>query len=73
MDTKFEVDEFYDTDDAPRSDCKCPVCGSYNISCGSIDYEVNGIYQQVSCDECGARWTDCYRYTGFIFEGMEED
>ena len=72
MDTNFEVDEFYNTDEFPRSVYFCPVCAEMYPDRLSIDPGCEIIYQHRSC-KCGATWTDVYEYTGFIFDGMEED
>jgi len=44
---------------------RCPVCHTYEISAkpDSEGFE-GGIAEDVSCDECGAQWTDIYTLTG---------
>ena len=70
MDSNFEVGEFYEFE--RDSLYVCPVCGETYPDCYSDNVENFCVYREHAC-ECGAKWTDVYVYSGFIFEGVEED
>lgn len=42
----------------------CPVCGGTDITGDSWDMVTGAAWQDVSCDDCGSSWTDCYGFTG---------
>lgn len=44
----------------------CPICGSTDLSGGSIDLEGGAVYQEVTCQACEAHWTDCYHLANVI-------
>lgn len=49
---------------------KCPKCGSENIEGASWDADGSGITsQEVSCNECGAKWYDVYNLVGIQERG----
>lgn len=49
--TKSEnVQTSFDRDDSSE----CPICGSYRITGGSFESDGSGVWQEVTCDECGA-------------------
>jgi formate dehydrogenase maturation protein FdhE len=39
----------------------CPICGSWDIAGGSMDFEAGEIAQRISCHKCGEIWTDVYK------------
>ena len=45
--------------------CKCPKCGSSDISGDSIEVDSGGAYQEVGCSECGHSWRDVYTLVGY--------
>lgn len=45
----------------PIDDNRCPVCGSTSIEGWSCEFNAPGeVEQRVSCNDCGARWTNVY-------------
>lgn len=38
----------------------CPLCGSSSIEGGSVDIEHKWAFQQVTCLNCHATWTEEY-------------
>jgi hypothetical protein len=40
--------------------CKCPSCGSDDITGDSVEIDAGCAKQSVYCSECGAEWTDVY-------------
>lgn len=42
----------------------CPHCSSTEISGGAIDVDASIAWQNVTCQSCGAHWTDEYKLTG---------
>ena len=43
--------------------CRCPFCGSQDLTVGDIDPDSlgDGGYRQcMHCDSCGKKWQDCY-------------
>lgn len=43
-----------------RGGACCPCCQSMHITGGFIEADAGVATQDVSCDECGARWVDLY-------------
>lgn len=43
----------------------CPCCQSGSICGGNVIVEGPAAYQEVSCDSCGAEWSDTYALTGY--------
>ena len=43
---------------------RCPYCGSPHISASCWESDI--ATQDVTCDECGKHWRDCYELTGII-------
>jgi hypothetical protein len=39
----------------------CPLCGSWDIQGGSMDFDAGEIAQRISCHQCSEQWTDVYR------------
>lgn len=39
----------------------CPVCKSLDISGGFVEVAGMEAWQEVSCNECDARWQDVYK------------
>lgn len=53
---------------------KCPICKSGDISGDEWNADAGGATQEVSCENCGASWLDCYNLTGAILlEGPDEE
>jgi C4-type Zn-finger protein len=44
----------------------CPFCVSYMIVGNAVDFTDSGLMQEISCDECSARWTDIYTLTAVV-------
>jgi formate dehydrogenase maturation protein FdhE len=42
---------------------QCPLCGSDDISAGSVDIEGGSAVQEVTCSECDTVWNDRYTLT----------
>lgn len=47
-----------------ETDLTCPVCDSVNVTGDTFDMVTGAAWQDVSCDDCGSSWTDCYGFTG---------
>ena len=43
----------------------CPVCRSSDITGYSIEVDAGGASQEITCEECGASWSDTYKLTGY--------
>lgn len=43
----------------------CPSCGSELLTTGTRSYGDIHMYQDVSCNDCGARWADVYELKGY--------
>jgi len=50
----------------------CPYCGSYDIAGGSIETDENRAYQKISCNACGAYWSDGYTLDSVLGQDDEE-
>ncbi len=50
----------------------CPNCGSGDLEGSSWDLIGNVASQNVTCNECGAYWTDNYAYSDFIHLELPE-
>lgn len=48
---------------AQEGGTRCPNCESHDIFGGSVDIEGQFAYQDISCANCNARWTDVYTLT----------
>lgn len=44
-----------------HSGVRCPHCGDENIEGGFIEINAGQARQPISCNACGAKWTDVYR------------
>lgn len=44
---------------------RCPCCGGAQLSGGFVEIEAGAASQGISCDDCGAEWTDTYVLTGY--------
>lgn len=69
MDNEFEVGEFYGN---ARDPYECPVCGDMHSTTSEVEVDFDTVYIHRVCD-CGAMWTDMFEYSGFTYEGKEED
>ena len=56
---------------AAKGGLVCPHCGSKDLVGHQVDLDVNGVFQEVTCQACGAMWTDVYKLTGF--DNFEKD
>lgn len=46
--------------------CRCPSCESdVHISGGECEIMEGGAFQEITCNECDATWTDQYTLTGY--------
>ena len=43
----------------------CPCCRSVAITGDSVEINGDQAFQDVSCDDCQAEWTDQYKLSGF--------
>jgi len=44
----------------------CPVCmNQYTVEGSSIEVNKGGAYQNCSCTNCDAEWTDVYQLVGY--------
>jgi hypothetical protein len=43
----------------------CPVCRSSDISGGQVDVDMGSCWQEIECEDCGAKWTDIYKLIGY--------
>ena len=51
---------------------QCPVCSSYSLTVQGDQHEDHGYYATLSCDDCGAEWTENYNLTGItIHKGRQ--
>lgn len=51
----------------PIDDNRCPRCGSTSIEGQSCEFNAPGeVEQRVSCNDCGARWTNVYAIAGQV-------
>lgn len=48
-----------------RGGCRCPACGDERIEGDPVEIMGGSAYQDVTCTECGATWTDVYELTGY--------
>jgi len=44
--------------------CRCPACGSHEITGDAVEIEKGRAVQQVYCEECTFLWKDIYRLDG---------
>ncbi len=44
---------------------ECPACGGPPAMAGPLEAELDAIWQNCSCDDCGATWTDVFELTGY--------
>lgn len=44
---------------------ECPFCGKYTGIYQVSDYTDDSYYDLLSCENCGARWTEKFSYSGF--------
>lgn len=47
--------------------CRCPYCGSTDLSGQDFDMGVGLAWQDVSCLDCGKGWRDQYTLTGWQY------
>lgn len=52
---------------------KCPYCGSGDITGSQIDVEGNSAIQEVTCDNCDARWHDVYKLVDVLEDKAPEN
>ena len=43
----------------------CPSCRSSQIDGGHIEVDGSSAWQEITCFECGATWTDVYELVGY--------
>lgn len=43
--------------------CRCPFCGSADISGDSVEVNEGFAMQEIGCPQCGKQWTDVYTLT----------
>jgi hypothetical protein len=48
-----------------KHDGQCPRCGSGDINGGFIEVDGAGASQEVSCNDCNAKWIDLYKLVGY--------
>lgn len=65
--TKEEVRKYIQSDGV-----SCPYCGSSDIAGGSIETDENRAYQKITCNACGAYWSDGYTLDSILGRDDEE-
>jgi hypothetical protein len=48
---------------------RCPYCGSDEIEGDDLDFEAEGIYQEVYCLDCENEWYDIHKLIGIKERG----
>lgn len=48
-----------------NSGCICPVCRGKDVTGESPEVDGSAIWANVSCEDCGAYWTDYYKLAGY--------
>lgn len=43
----------------------CPFCGGGNIEGGPVEIDGGDAWQEITCADCEADWTDHYTLTGY--------
>lgn len=43
----------------------CPYCGSEDIDGGSIEINLAGAWQSITCLSCDKEWTDIYKLIAY--------
>ena len=56
--TREQIDEYISS-----GGIKCPVCGDWDITGGSVQIDAGVAWQDVSCSNCDYEWTDIYTLT----------
>lgn len=51
----------------------CPICDSDNINGGHIEAGYTSAWRDVSCLNCGAKWTELFELTGIANLTIKED
>jgi transposase-like protein len=46
----------------------CPFCRESDLHCGEVTVDGGYCFQNATCAECGATWTDEYTLTGITYE-----
>jgi hypothetical protein len=46
------------------SNLVCPQCGSNDLSVTDRDGDNQEVYEEATCGQCGAEWTELYRLIG---------
>jgi len=44
----------------------CPACGDPDISGDEVTVDAGYAWQEVTCNACGAEWTDQYKLVGYV-------
>ena len=44
---------------------ECPACGGPPAMAGELEALLDTAWQNCSCDDCGATWTDVFELTGY--------
>jgi transcription elongation factor Elf1 len=44
----------------------CPFCGESDIEGSSVEIDSGGAWQNIDCNNCGAKWQDVYTLTDII-------
>jgi hypothetical protein len=66
MDTPKDIPSAYPLSDAAYTGCKCPACGSENITNDGSEYEdADQKTFNVSCNDCQAYWEELYLVAGY--------
>ena len=51
---------------------RCPFCRSTSMEYEGVDVDGCAAHQGVSCCECGAEWTEHYRFDGISVQGLPD-
>jgi len=68
MEVKSETRFVWATDEEHVSrggEC-CPNCGCTEITGQFVETGGGAAQQEMSCENCGAEWTDVYKLTGYL-------
>lgn len=48
-----------------RNPNQCPACQGKDISAGELNADGNETWQEITCENCGATWNDCFKLYGY--------
>jgi hypothetical protein len=51
---------------------RCPYCKSNMVEGDSVEVGGDTAWQEITCNDCGAGWTDLYTFSGITGDNQEE-